>query len=507
MTTQTKVLSPSIISAAVNKVGWHITENSFLMMESHVTGQPLSLTVSDDDEDKPNYDVTVNGVAVISVRGTLIDAEPSWWLRYLGYASTPQLARDIRQATADPSVRKIVLWIVSGGGMVSGMCAACDAVYECRGVKPIWAACSFVCSAAYELASQCDKVYLTEEGMAGGLGTYIAVTDMSKYYADAGISRYIIASDGAETYKGSGERGVKISAAQKADMKRIVNEYRQVFNGIIQRGRGFTDEQIKALTDGRPHIGRNALALKLVDGIASSDLVISAISNDVNIDEPAPPSDDDEAMDLFAAAKGGGEDTVNMALKDLVAAMLGRAKSDDEKAVAAQLETELAAKEAKEAENETLRAELAEAKAAAANAGASLVNTEATSYALGLCASGKLTAAEANDVIENYMQAQADDAKDGGKRLDKLKGFLDKRPVTGLQSAVIEAAASSTDTDTEKTLKVLLSREATPENTNRGDHQGLDKADSEGVHLTHKSMSTADREAAVKRAKAQAGSN
>ena len=269
-------------------------------------GPPLSFWLEDEEDDAAapsGYTVTAGGIAIVPLHGTLVDSEPSWWMSYLGYCSIPQIARSVAAADADPTVKDILLDVKSPGGHVSGLAAACDAVWAVRqrGAKRIWAACSQACSAAYEIASQCERLYLAPDGMGGCIGTLYLLSDWSGYYTQMGVVKLRVASDGADVYKGAGAMGTKITSAQIADYKRLCNEFRCLFNGIIQRGRGFSDATMLALADGRVHIGANALQLSLVDGIATPEAVLSALGGGDDLDDlagpPAQETDDDDDGD------------------------------------------------------------------------------------------------------------------------------------------------------------------------------------------------------------------
>lgn len=306
-----------LLSVATRPV-WDIVGGAIDSIESHLFGPPLSFWLEDDDDgaDTPacGYTLTDGGIAVVPIVGTLVDSEPSWWMSYLGYCSIPAIARAVTAAAADGNVKDILFDVDSPGGHVSGLAAACDAVWAVRqaGEKRVWAACKKVASAAYEIVSQCHKIYLAPDGMGGCIGTLYLLSDWSGYYTQMGVVNLRLASDGADTYKGAGARGTKITPAQQADFKRICNEYRTLFNGIIQRGRGFDDKTMLALADGRIHIGANALQLSLVDGIATPEAVLSALGGGDDLDDLAgPPSQqgdgedepdgDDDPTDLFSS--------------------------------------------------------------------------------------------------------------------------------------------------------------------------------------------------------------
>ena len=276
---------------------WQIRDEVLPSLAAHVSG-PLAFywdEEADDKPDDPGYEIYGGNVAVLKVSGVLVDSEPDWWFRYGGYASTPLLTRATNAIGTDANITDVEIIFDTPGGQQSGMYGFCEAIYNLRAKKRVWGACIQACSAGYEAAAQCNKIYLAEDGMAGCIGTMIAVSDWSKYYADAGVIMEVIASTGAETYKGMGYHGTKLTDEQKADLKRQCDEFQTLFNGVMIRGRGFEPAAMLALADGRSHVGRKALGLGLIDAIATPNEVLAALSTGAETcgsTDPVPPGCD-----------------------------------------------------------------------------------------------------------------------------------------------------------------------------------------------------------------------
>ncbi|MGH8277208.1 MAG: S49 family peptidase, partial [Steroidobacteraceae bacterium] len=86
----------------------------------------------------PAYQV-VSGVAIIPVRGILIQRlGPWWWVAEMcGVAGYDVIRLLIMQALADPKIDALVLDIDSPGGEVAGCFDLVDTIYAGRAVKPI----------------------------------------------------------------------------------------------------------------------------------------------------------------------------------------------------------------------------------------------------------------------------------------------------------------------------------------------------------------------------------
>lgn len=310
---------------ATQETGWNIRGDALGQVARHAVGTPLNIYWDDEDDDEDvtadGYHITAEGTAIIPLNGIVIDAEPSWWMNYLGYASTPQFTRNVRAATLDENVKRIAFFIRSPGGSVSGLADACDAVWEATQKKNTYTVSTLMCSAAMEIGSQTKYRYLTQDGMAGCLGTLISLPDYSGYYEQMGIKMLLIASDGAEAHKGAGTRGAEVTKAHIDDFKRQTNEFRSLFNGIIQRGMGWDDKKMASLADGRTHVGKFALDLGLVDEIATVEAALAAIGAGETpvtggTEQTPPDGDEDEATDTSTVvpvqdlAPGAGETAV-----------------------------------------------------------------------------------------------------------------------------------------------------------------------------------------------------
>lgn len=210
-----------------------------------------------------------DGVAVIPVSGTLVHKyghlDP-----YSGMTGYDGIAKKFRAAIADNDIRAIWFDIDSPGGSTSGCFALCEEIARETqsegGDKPVWAFINEqATSAAYAIASVCDRVYGPRTMITGSIGVYIMHVDFSKSLDKDGLAVTIIRS---------GERKGRTGPTHPLDKKAsamlqaMVDETRTIFCELVAMGRGLTVEQVMA-TEAEVFTGGNALALGLVDGIMS----------------------------------------------------------------------------------------------------------------------------------------------------------------------------------------------------------------------------------------------
>jgi signal peptide peptidase SppA len=143
-------------------------------------------------------------------------------------------------------------------------------------------------SAAYWIASQCDKVFANSTAMVGSIGTYMTVQDYSAAAAQCGVKVHVVR---AGAMKGVGTPGTEVTAEHLGELQRLVNDLNAQFVSAVGTGRKLSAESAQALADGRVHVGRNALSLGLIDGIQSFDSTLAtlkAMSPAAPISNPSP---------------------------------------------------------------------------------------------------------------------------------------------------------------------------------------------------------------------------
>lgn len=223
------------------------------------------------DDERP-YQVH-GGVAVISITGHITKRPSSF-----SSASTVMTRRALHQAVDDRSVKAIMLVVDSPGGRTAGVADLADDVARVdREHKPVYAfASDLCCSAGYWIASQARRVYANRTAIVGCIGTYGVLVDTSKADQERGIEYVLVSTGGV---KGLGADG-KVSDELVADYLREVNELQAEFNASVMRGRGWDQDKMQSMADGRAYVGSNAMDLGLVDEISMLEVAIEAIKQE-----------------------------------------------------------------------------------------------------------------------------------------------------------------------------------------------------------------------------------
>jgi signal peptide peptidase SppA len=218
------------------------------------------------------FDLTAEGVAVIEMNGPLTKHTMS----LEAGTSTVMMRRTIRAAARDPRVKAIMLKVDSPGGTVSGTRDLAEVVAQATAQMPVHVYIEDLgASAAYWVASQAAHISTSPSSMVGSIGTYGVLYDQSGMFAREGIKAIVIR---AGAFKGAGEPGTEITAEQREDYQRVVNELNAQFLAAVSAGRRMDPERVAQIADGRVHIGESARALGLVDSVESFDSAMSRLT-------------------------------------------------------------------------------------------------------------------------------------------------------------------------------------------------------------------------------------
>lgn len=236
----------------------------------------LVLTKGDPEEADPGYEVR-DGVAVIAIEGVLRKKSSRWW--WDDSTSMNDVKDAFRYALDDPSVHSIVLYIDSPGGTVDGTQELASVIKAARGRKPIVAySDGLMASAAYWIGSAADKIYISGDTVeVGSIGIVAAHIDVSKMEEDWGVK---VTEITAGQYKRIASVHAPLSEDGRSYIQDQVDHLYAVFVDTVAGNRGKSTEEALAMADGKIFIGRQAVQMGLVDGIATMDQIISELKEE-----------------------------------------------------------------------------------------------------------------------------------------------------------------------------------------------------------------------------------
>lgn len=254
---------------------------------------------------KNRYDIDENGIAVLHIDGAL-GYRSNVWTAWLGIDTYNSIGAAFDKLLADESVNGIVLSIHSPGGLVSGVDDLAQKIFNARGSKPagiVAHSAGMMCSAAYWIASACEKVYASSIAEVGSIGALARFSGSDKSN-EVLVVRSTLSQNKAldpKTPRGMLAVEAELDAMAKAFITKVAKF----------RGSDF-DTVLENTEQGKVFVGENAVKVGLVDEILSLDEVISqqtkqkeALMADKNIPgaPTATPEVDLDAVKASAVAE------------------------------------------------------------------------------------------------------------------------------------------------------------------------------------------------------------
>jgi signal peptide peptidase SppA len=250
-----------------------IAESSFIRFVNMEAALDLKLmeACSTDVEEEGSRLLSIHdNVALIEIKGMLVNRD-SWLNRYFGAISY----NEIRQAcieAMEAGASAVVFNIDSPGGNVAGLADTANLISN-MGVKTLSFTSSAMCSAAYFLGCQTDKVYADTFAEVGSVGVVVKMYDRSKHLADMGIKPLRFRSG---KLKAVGDPDFKMSKEELNYVQDKVLKYASKFYDIVSDARGMPLPVMEkaGITSGKTFIGEEAKDVNLVDGIHTFDEVM-----------------------------------------------------------------------------------------------------------------------------------------------------------------------------------------------------------------------------------------
>lgn len=262
---------------------------------SHLTDSALSA-------DAPGIArASVPSVAVIDIDSVI---------GYDGSASSPDgLRYRLDAAEADDMVKGVILRVNSGGGTATAGEEMAKMVADFP--KPVVVVSAATnASAAYEISSQADYIFCAKTTSIGAIGVLLQVTDLSGLYEKLGIDVDSIVS--AES-KDAGAGNRPLTDEERAWYQKMVDEIDADFIQTVADGRSMTLGEVKALANGLPCTGVQAVENGLADEIGYFDEALAHISEMAGADRPLPTityetssSSLDALLDLLSKTEASG---------------------------------------------------------------------------------------------------------------------------------------------------------------------------------------------------------
>lgn len=225
-----------------------------------VTGSPYEQT-----EER-----TKNKIAVIYANGDIVSGEGD--METIG---SDKIARAIRKARVDSTIKAVVLRINSPGGSALASDVIWREVVLTREKKPVVASMSdLAASGGYYIACAADKIYARESTITGSIGVFGMLPNAKEMFED----KMGITFDNVKTNRNAdfGALTKPLTEEQYTVIQDMIEDIYDDFIGHVAEGRGMTKEEVDSIGQGRVWTGIKAKELGLVDEIGGLEEAVMA---------------------------------------------------------------------------------------------------------------------------------------------------------------------------------------------------------------------------------------
>lgn len=223
------------------------------------------------DREDPAHSDDENQVAVVVVAGSIIDGSAG-----PGAAAGDSVARLVRRAAEEESIKALVLQVDSPGGsafaseVISGALATVS-----EAGKPVVASMSSVAaSGGYYISAEADEIWAYPGTITGSIGVGAVL-----FTAPELLERIGFTEDGLGTtpLSGAGRIGEDLDDGLRRQIDAQIDRVYERFVDHVSRGRGLTFDEVNDIGRGRVWIGSDAAGIHLVDHVGTlQDAVASA---------------------------------------------------------------------------------------------------------------------------------------------------------------------------------------------------------------------------------------
>jgi protease IV len=222
---------------------------------------------------------TRDKIAVIYAEGNIVSGEQGE-----GMIGSGKIARTIREARQDSSVKAIVFRVNSGGGSALASEVIWRELYLARQVKPVIASMGdMAASGGFYIVAAADTIVASPVTITGSIGVFGLLVNAGDFFENKlGITTDVENTNASSDF-GSIYR--PLSVTERLTLQKMIDETYAVFVTRVSEGRGLPYENVDNIAEGRVWSGNNALKLGLVDTLGGLTAAVDIAAKKAHLDQ------------------------------------------------------------------------------------------------------------------------------------------------------------------------------------------------------------------------------
>jgi protease-4 len=185
--------------------------------------------------------------------------------------------------------RAVIVHIDSPGGTTAGSEQLYNALRELQGKKPMVVVVDgLAASGAYIAALSAEHIVAQETSLVGSIGVLFQYPNFTDVLKTIGIKVEEVKSSPLKAAPNGFE---PTSPEARAAIQAIVLDSYAWFKGLVKDRRNMDDAQLAQVADGRVFTGRQAVGLKLVDGLGNEKTALAWLEAEKKVPANTPVRD------------------------------------------------------------------------------------------------------------------------------------------------------------------------------------------------------------------------
>jgi protease-4 len=190
---------------------------------------------------------------------------------------------------AESNAKAVIVHINSPGGTVAGSEELYDSLIKVKAKKPMVVVVDgLAASGGYIAAMASDRILAQQSAIVGSIGVIFQYPNVTELLKTIGVQVETIKSSPLKAAPSGYE---PTTPEARAAVESIVRDSFDWFKGLVRDRRHLDDASLQRVSDGRVFTGRQAVELKLIDGLGDEQAAIDWLAKEKNIDPKTPIRD------------------------------------------------------------------------------------------------------------------------------------------------------------------------------------------------------------------------
>src|SRR6476646_2722093 len=189
----------------------------------------------------------------------------------------------------DANAKAVIVHVNSPGGTVAGSEELYDSLIKLKAKKPMVVVVDgLAASGGYIAAMASDRIVAQQSAIVGSIGVIFQYPNVTELLKTIGVH---IESIKSTPLKAAPSGYEPTSPEARAAVEAIVKDSYDWFRTLVRDRRHLDPELLQQVSDGRVFTGRQAVELKLIDGLGDEQAALDWLAKEKNIDPKTPVRD------------------------------------------------------------------------------------------------------------------------------------------------------------------------------------------------------------------------